>query len=169
MATWETASFSEQISACWLLLRIEEELCISPYPPRRPGIVPSCIPSPSPYVVGELATQIGSRIHTRRVLKGWTQEDLAERTGEDNSTVSRHERGKHLTLDNISLYVKALECSLDDLIPDGKAAQLFDKRQDRINAIISRFQEIRKLPDDEFNNVIDLVQLALNMALRKGE
>ena len=169
MSTWETASFEEQIKASQILLRIKEELSISPFPEFRAGIRASSIPSPSPYVVGELAEQIGSRIHTRRILKHLTQEKLAEETEEDPSSVSRHERGQHLTLDNISNYAKALGCSLDDLIPDGKREQLFDQRQERINAIISRFQKIRELPEDEFNNVIDLVQIALNMTLRKGE
>ena len=67
----------------------------------------------------ELALRIGKNISGKRKSLGWTQDQLAERTGCDAETISRFERGVHLpsilTLEKISY---AMRCSQSELLGD---------------------------------------------------
>ncbi len=59
---------------------------------------------------------IGKNIRDRRVGRGLTQEALSELMYVDVKTVKRHEKGKGLTLNMISAYAAALNCSRVDLM-----------------------------------------------------
>ncbi|MBY0155442.1 helix-turn-helix domain-containing protein [uncultured Metabacillus sp.] len=57
------------------------------------------------------------RIRDKRLEKGWTQFELAERSGVPQPTISQIERGnrKHPTHKNIMKIAKALEINLEEL------------------------------------------------------
>ncbi len=59
-------------------------------------------------------------IKIKRLEKGWTQEDLAEKSGVPQSTISQIERGnrKHPTHKNVMKIARALEINPIELIED---------------------------------------------------
>lgn len=74
--------------------------------------VDQCRPTPSPTgysSVLQLRRHLGTRIVDMRMARGWTQEQLAERTGLDRTTISSVENGTHATLiDHLALITDAL-------------------------------------------------------------
>jgi DNA-binding XRE family transcriptional regulator len=65
----------------------------------------------------QLALELGQRIRTAREVAGWTQQDLAQRTGIRRPNIARLERGTGLP--NLATLIKVatgLEISLGDLI-----------------------------------------------------
>ena len=89
---------------------------------RTDSIVPPP-PGPSPATPlepEELAQTIGRRIREAREDRGWTQQDLAERTGIRRPNVARLERGSGLP--NLATLLKVatgLEIALDQLVSPG--------------------------------------------------
>jgi transcriptional regulator with XRE-family HTH domain len=57
------------------------------------------------------------KIREKRLEKGWTQFELAEKSGVPQPTISQIERGdrKHPTYKNIMKIAKALEINIEDL------------------------------------------------------
>lgn len=63
-----------------------------------------------------LMIAFGQRIRTLRHAMGWSQEDLAERTGLDRTYISSVERGqRNISLNNIAALATALEVSFAEL------------------------------------------------------
>lgn len=58
-----------------------------------------------------------NKIREKRLEKGWTQFELAEKSGVPQSTISQIERGnrKYPTHENIMKIVKALEITVEEL------------------------------------------------------
>lgn len=67
----------------------------------------------------EERTRIGRRITEIRTGLGWTQEQLAERTGLAQSNIARIEAGRYSSrLDTLALIAEAFGCKVD-FIRDG--------------------------------------------------
>lgn len=67
----------------------------------------------------EERTRIGRRITEIRNSLGWTQEQLAERTGLAQSNIARIEAGRYSSrLDTLALIAEAFGCKVD-FIRDG--------------------------------------------------
>lgn len=63
-----------------------------------------------------LMIAFGQRIRTLRHAMGWSQEDLAERTGLDRTYISSVERGqRNISLNNIAALATALEVNFAEL------------------------------------------------------
>ena len=61
--------------------------------------------------------RFGRNVREARLARGWTQEELAHRTGLATVQVSRIERGRReVRLGTLLRLVKALEVSPDDLL-----------------------------------------------------
>ncbi|WP_048883004.1 helix-turn-helix domain-containing protein [Bacillus sp. 445_BSPC] len=65
-----------------------------------------------------------NKIREKRLEKGWTQFELAEKSGVPQSTISQIERGnrKYPTHENIMKIVKALEITVEELEEDSLQA-----------------------------------------------
>ena len=79
--------------------------CDRPRMPRRAG--------------SDLTRTVSERIRTRRTALGWTQEQLAEASGVQATTISRIERGKIApSLGALHELATALRTSMGDLVGD---------------------------------------------------
>ncbi|MGE7609679.1 helix-turn-helix domain-containing protein [Peribacillus frigoritolerans] len=65
-----------------------------------------------------------NKIKEKRLEKGWTQFELAEKSGVPQSTISQIERGnrKYPTHENIMKIVKAMEITVEELEEDSLQA-----------------------------------------------
>jgi DNA-binding XRE family transcriptional regulator len=87
---------------------------------RSDSIVPQPPPAPASGASQDpeqLAGRIGARIREEREGRGWTQQDLADRTGIRRPNIARLERGAGLP--NLSTLLKVaagLETAIEDLI-----------------------------------------------------
>ena len=62
-------------------------------------------------------TEFGAKVRAARLARGWTQEDLAHRTGLAVVQVSRIERGvREVRLTTVVRLITALEVRPDDLL-----------------------------------------------------
>jgi transcriptional regulator with XRE-family HTH domain len=67
--------------------------------------------------VHQLLLKFGKRIRTLRLDRGWTQEELAHRTGLNRSYMSEVERGKSdVSLSTMQKIAKTLGISLAELL-----------------------------------------------------
>jgi transcriptional regulator with XRE-family HTH domain len=65
----------------------------------------------------EAVERFGANVRVARLARGWTQEDLAEKTGLATVQVSRIERGKReVRLTTLVRLVRALEVEPADLL-----------------------------------------------------
>lgn len=66
----------------------------------------------------QVRDRIGLRINQLRMMKEWSQEELARRAGLQRSHVSRIEAGKYaVTLETIEAIAQALEMTVDIIDP----------------------------------------------------
>lgn len=57
------------------------------------------------------------KLRAMRVLKGYTTEMLAQKTGLNRNTINQYETGKHTPrIDNLKIIAKVLECELSDIL-----------------------------------------------------
>lgn len=62
---------------------------------------------------------LGDRIRVARKVKGWSQEELAERAALDRSYVGGVERGeRNITISTLMALCRALECEAQDVVQD---------------------------------------------------
>lgn len=61
-------------------------------------------------------TQIGARIRAARTARGLTQDDLADRLGIHQATVSRWELGGTITVEQLVQVAEALDIALPELV-----------------------------------------------------
>lgn len=59
---------------------------------------------------------ISQNLQVMRLRKGMTTNELAERAGVSAGTLARHEHGYDMTVTQLWRYVKALGCSVDDIL-----------------------------------------------------
>lgn len=70
----------------------------------------------------DMPQQMPNRIREWRKAQGMTLDDLAERVGSTNQTLSRYETGKrNLTVDLMTQLAPALGCRPADLLLDGES------------------------------------------------
>ena len=92
--------------------------------------------------------KIGENIRNVRERQRVTQEKLAEKAGiAEPSTVSRHERGAHITIEALRRYADALGVEVVDFIPRNRAT--FD--------IVKAFQEEFHLSNKRMKAILILV------------
>jgi len=63
---------------------------------------------------------LGAIVRARRKRLGWTQSELAEKSGITQAQISRVEAGRseNITIENLRGIAKAFGCSVVDLLPD---------------------------------------------------
>ncbi len=152
--------------AAFLMRDLSEALGISYFPPHDPHIQGCARVKEKPELVPTIGSQVGLQIRNRRLRSGMTQLALAQKVHVDEATVSRHERGMNITLDIIPAYAEALECRLYDLIPQEQGEVLYEHRQERINQVIDEFQRLKKLSDDELEEVLQVIEGIIKVSLR---
>ena len=66
-----------------------------------------------------IAWAIGQRVRATREKRGWTQQDLADRSGIARANISRLEAGKHAPkLDTLRRLAQALDLKVSDLLKE---------------------------------------------------
>jgi transcriptional regulator with XRE-family HTH domain len=97
---------------------------------------------------------IGEHIMLLRKQKGLSQADLGKAIGTSGDVVGRYERDVITpSIDVIVKVADALEVSIDFLV--GKTKMVLD------NQAVKRLEDISKLPDDNKNFVLNLIDMAL--------
>jgi len=119
-----------------------------------------------------IATEIGDRIRRLRKERGWTQKELAERTGCSQRAVVYYERdGKYPPAPVLAAMAGAFGITLDALIaPDDPARKTRRDDPDLLNdpedrRLWRKLQQIKSLPERDKAAVIRLINtLAGNTA-----
>ncbi len=101
--------------------------------------------------VEDLNRAIGSNIKFERTQRGLTQMQLAERVGIDEKTVSRHERGHHISLQNAYQYAEALGCNVADIL------NVYGSREKRL------IKEMMKVPQNDRAIVLESFEKDLKL------
>ena len=92
---------------------------------------------------------IGERIKNKRKEKGWTQEQLAEKTGMHPTYVGKMERGdKSATLDSLEKVVNALDLSYVELFKDIQPSSDEFSKNHVLHQIINRLN-MKSLDDQK--------------------
>ena len=99
------------------------------------------------YVLGGQAVRIGSKIKELRVLKGLTQEELADRAELSKGFISQLERD--LTSPSIATLVDILQCLGTDL------KTFFDDTED--DRVVFKREDYFEKTDTELHNVIEWI------------
>ena len=98
---------------------------------------------PRPPGFGNLSAmqgEIPNRLREWRKARGLTLDQLAERLGTTNQTLSRYERGERsLTIDLLLQIAPHLDCKPADLLPDPESAWSDDAR--RLAVIYEKLEE----------------------------
>jgi len=96
---------------------------------------------------------MGQRLARLRRERGWTQVELAERTGIVQTVLSDYERGKlRLNADMIVRFAQALEVTTDELLQP-KAAQKSLRRKPSLR-VLRRLERIESLPQHQQNTLL---------------
>jgi len=96
----------------------------------------------------------GERITLHPKQLKMSQDDLAKKLGTSAPIIGRHERNEiKPSIDVVAKIADALEVSVDCLI--GKTSMQLDKQA------VKRLEDISKLPDDNKNFVLNLIDMAL--------
>src|ERR1041385_849753 len=86
-----------------------------------------------------------------RDKKGWSQTDLAEKSGVSRVMIGKYERGEAIpSIDAAKKIADALEVSLDYLVGEGINSKL-DKQA------LKRLQDLELLEDDKKKTLFDLI------------
>ena len=73
----------------------------------------------------EIYKRIGFNLMKQRRLKGWTQEQLAEKSGVSRSRISKMENGKeNFNIESLFLIAQSLEIDFIELLKWGGSSQL---------------------------------------------
>jgi hypothetical protein len=97
---------------------------------------------------------IGEHIMLLRKQKGLSQAELGKAIGTSGDVIGRYERDViSPSIDVIIKVADALEVSIDFLV--GKTKMVLDKQT------VKRLEDISKLPDDNKNFVLNLIDMAL--------
>jgi transcriptional regulator with XRE-family HTH domain len=97
---------------------------------------------------------IGEHTMLLRKQKGLSQSELGKIIGTSGDVIGRYERDVITpSIDVIVKVAEALEVSIDFLV--GKSKMVLDKQA------VKRLEDITKLPDDNKNFVLNLIDMAL--------
>ncbi len=101
---------------------------------------------------------IGKRIKQYRMLKGITQEQLAEQVDLSRNYISSIERGvSSLSIDKIVEIINALDCTADDIFTD-----VINKSYDVKVSKIS--EQLYELPKEEQERVLKVIEVLIETA-----
>ncbi|MEQ8907984.1 MAG: helix-turn-helix transcriptional regulator [Vicingaceae bacterium] len=77
-----------------------------------------------------LLNEFGFRIRHLRTKNGWSQEELAHKTGFHRTYIGMIERGeRNISLTNMAVFAKAFELSLDELLKFENSTEHIGKYQ----------------------------------------
>ena len=157
-----------EMRAFSLLDHVKERVGISYFPYIPPG--PNNYKArylDEPILDHNISVEVGRRIHIWRLRHDWTLLYLGGKVGVDESTVSKHEKGKGITLDILPHYAKAFGLTIHDLIPDGKADNLYpeDARQEKIRQAVTEFQKLNGLSDEKLDEVLKVITQMIHVSL----
>lgn len=97
---------------------------------------------------------LGDNMMLTRKKKGLSQADLGKLIGTSGDVIGRYERGDITpSIEVVSKIADALEVSVDYLI--GKTKMQLDKQA------VKRLEDISKLPEENKNFVLNLIDMAL--------
>jgi transcriptional regulator with XRE-family HTH domain len=96
---------------------------------------------------------MGQRLARLRKERGWTQVELAERTGIVQTVLSDYERGKlRLNADMIVRFAQALEVTTDELLQPGTAQKPLRRKPSL--RVLRRLERIERLPQHQQNTLL---------------
>jgi transcriptional regulator with XRE-family HTH domain len=99
---------------------------------------------------------MGQRLARLRKERGWTQVELAERTGIVQTVLSDYERGKlRLNADMIVRFATTLDITTDELLRP-KAAQTVLRRKPSLR-VLRRLERIESLPQHQQNSLLKTI------------
>jgi len=98
-------------------IAVTPALCIA-LPRKLTGLVLACLALATEHRSGDVAlTRFGANVREARKARGWTQEDLAARTGLATVQISRIERGRReIRLLTFVRLVRALDLAPSELL-----------------------------------------------------
>jgi transcriptional regulator with XRE-family HTH domain len=100
-------------------------------------------------------TKIGERIILLRKNKGWSQTELAQKTGASREAIGKYERSEATpSIDTAKKIADILEVSLDYLVEEN-GFPVFDKKT------VNRLQKIQKLNEVEKSHVYAMLDAFL--------
>lgn len=157
-----------EMRAFSLLAHVKERVGISYFPYIPPG--PNAYKTrhlDEPILEHNISTEVGLRIRFCRLRRDWTQRFLGNKVGVDESTVSKHEKGDGITLDILPRYADAFGLTVHNLIPDGKADNLYpeDARQEKIRQAVTEFQKLNGLSDEKLDEVLKVITQMIHVSL----
>lgn len=89
---------------------------------------------------GRARKALARKLRVLRLVRGWTQEDLAEASGLHRTHVSLVERGQcNISLDNLERLAEALELSLPELF------STLDSTRERMLAMLDKTLKRKEL------------------------
>jgi transcriptional regulator with XRE-family HTH domain len=99
---------------------------------------------------------MGQRLARLRKERGWTQVELADRTGIVQTVLSDYERGKlRLNADMIVRFASTLDITTDELLQP-KAAQTVLRRKPSLR-VLRRLERIESLPQHQQNTLLKTI------------
>jgi transcriptional regulator with XRE-family HTH domain len=108
---------------------------------------------------------IGKNIRALRLAKGWTQQDLADKLGCTQKTITAYECGtRYPTGDKIPLIAKVLDVSVAELYGQSWAKQA---RKPRSPKLWRKFEQLEELSDSDRRTIFRMIEGLL--AQRKRE
>ncbi len=100
-------------------------------------------------------TKIGERISLLRKKKGWSQTELAKKTGASREAIGKYERNEAApAIDTAKKIADALEVTLDYLVEEN-GLPTFDKKT------VNRIQKIQMLDETEKGHVYAMLDAFL--------
>ena len=110
-----------------------------------------------------LRQQVGDLVRHWRKVRGWTQDDLAEKAGRSVELVNRIERGGVApSFDTLEIFAKVLEVDVRDFFGVGDHA-VPSRRDDGLAKIVGR---ISGLDRSDLDWIDELVRVALARKVR---
>jgi len=98
-----------------------------------------------------MASKTSKIIADLRKQKGWSQAELAEKSGVSREMIGKYERSEAVpSIDAAKKIADAFEVSMDYLVGEG-AFKAFDKKA------MQRFKELEHLEDDKKRTLFDLI------------
>ena len=103
---------------------------------------------------------LGERVKQRREKLGWTQTELAERSGVQQAMISRYERGevRQARSDHLEKLANTLGVSMDYLTGAADDLSFDDLRRDsRAQAIFAGYQELSEDGREQLANFLQYI------------
>jgi transcriptional regulator with XRE-family HTH domain len=108
-------------------------------------------------------THVGSTVRNRRLVRGMSQETLAQHCGVSFQQIQKYERGANrISASMLVRITKALKCKAGDMFPDNDAETTLDPAQASATIIAGRFHGIQLLkhlsvlPEGLYRAVVDM-------------